>query len=160
MIDPISAVGMATAAFNGIKSAIATGKEISEMGSTLNQWASSIADLDFAHKQAENPPFFKKMFGASDIQQNALEVWAQKQKAQEMRNELRSYISLYYGPSAWDEIVRIEAQMRKDRKQAIYEAEERKQLILEWIVGIIAAGIAITIIGFVIWYIGGTQGKW
>jgi hypothetical protein len=160
MIDPISAVGMATAAYNGIKSAIATGKEISEMGSTLNQWASSIADLDFAHKQAENPPFFKKMFGASDIQQNALEVWAQKQKAQEMRNELRSYISLYYGPSAWDEIVRIEAQMRKDRKQAIYEAEERKQLILEWIVGIIAAGIAITIIGFVIWYIGGTQGKW
>jgi hypothetical protein len=160
MIDPISAVGMATAAYNGIKSAIATGKEISEMGSTLNQWASSIADLDFAHKQAENPPFFKKMFGASDIQQNALEVWAQKQKAQEMRNELRSYISLYYGPSAWDEIVRIEAQMRKDRKQAIYEAEERKQLILEWIVGIIATGIAITIIGFVIWYIGGTQGKW
>lgn len=160
MIDPITAVGMATAAYNGIKSAIATGKEITEMGSTLNQWASSIADLDFAHKQAENPPFFKKMFGSSDIQQNALEVWAQKQKAQEMRNELRSYISLYYGPSAWDEIVRIEAQMRKDRKQAIYEAEERKQLILEWIVGILAAGVAITIIGFVIWYIGGTQGRW
>ena len=160
MIDPISAVGMATAAYNGIKSAIATGKEISEMGSTLNQWATSIADLDFAHKQAENPPFFKKMFGASDIQQNALEVWAQKQKAQEMRNELRSYISLYYGPSAWDEIVRIEAQMRKDRKQAIYEAEERKQLILEWIVGILAAGVAIIIIGFVIWYVGGIQGKW
>jgi len=160
MIDPITAVGMATAAYNGIKSAIATGKEITEMGSTLNQWASSIADLDFAHKQAENPPFFKKMFGASDIQQNALEVWAQKQKAQEMRNELRSYISLYYGPSAWDEIVRIEAQMRKDRKQAIYEAEERKQLILEWIVGILAAGVAIIIIGFVIWYVGGIQGKW
>ena len=160
MIDPITAVGMATAAYNGIKSAIATGKEITEIGSTLNQWASSIADLDFAHKQAENPPFFKKMFGASDIQQNALEVWAQKQKAQEMRNELRSYISLYYGPSAWDEIVRIEAQMRKDRKQAIYEAEERKQLILEWIVGILAAGVAIIIIGFVIWYVGGIQGKW
>ena len=160
MIDPITAVGMATAAYNGIKSAIATGKEITEMGSTLNQWASSIADLDFAHKQAENPPFFKKMFGSSDIQQNALEVWAQKQKAQEMRNELRSYISLYYGPSAWDEIVRIEAQMRKDRKQAIYEAEERKQLILEWIVGILAAGVAIIIIGFVIWYVGGIQGKW
>ena len=160
MIDPITAVGMATAAYNGIKSAIATGKEISEMGSTLNQWASSIADLDFAHKQAENPPFFKKMFGASDIQQNALEVWAQKQKAQEMRNELRSYISLYYGPSAWDEIVRIEAQMRKDRKQAVYEAEERKQMILEWIVGIIAAAVASLIIGFIVWYIGGTQGKW
>ena len=59
MIDPVSAIGMATAAYNGIKSAIATGKEISEMGSTLNQWATSLSDLDFAHKQAQDPPFFK-----------------------------------------------------------------------------------------------------
>ena len=65
MIDPVSAIGMATAAYNGIKSAIATGKEISEMGSTLGQWAGAISDLDFAHRQAENPPFFKKIFGAS-----------------------------------------------------------------------------------------------
>ena len=50
MIDPVSAIGMATAAYNGIKKAIDTGKEISEMGSTLNQWATSLSDLDFAHK--------------------------------------------------------------------------------------------------------------
>ena len=160
MIDPISAVGMATAAYNGIKSAIATGKEISEMGSTLNQWATSIADLDFAHKQAENPPFFKKMFGASEIEQNALEVWAQKKKAQEMREELRSYISLYYGPSSWDEIVRIEGQMRKERKEAVYRAEERKQAILEWTVGLFAAGVGAVILFVVFYYIGVSQGKW
>ena len=160
MIDPISAVGMATAAYNGIKSAIATGKEISEMGSTLNQWASSIADLDFAHKQAENPPFFKKMFGASEIEQNALEVWAQKKKAQNMRDELRSYISLYYGPSAWDEIVRIEADMRKKRKEEAYASEERKQKILEWVAGIGAALVAISIMAGVIYVIGIYQGKW
>ena len=74
MIDPVTAVGMATAAYNGLKSAIATGKEISEMGQTLNQWATSISDLDFAHKQAQDPPMFNKMFGASQIEQKALEV--------------------------------------------------------------------------------------
>jgi len=160
MIDPISAVGMATAAYNGIKSAIATGKEISEMGSTLNQWASSIADLDFAHKQAQDPPFFKKVFGASQIEQNALEVWGQKQKAKEMREELRSYISLYYGPSAWDQIVAIEAQMRKERKEAIYAAEERKQKIIEWLVGLLAFLIGVTILGIIFYFIGAGQGKW
>jgi len=160
MIDPVSAIGMATAAYNGIKQAINTGKEISDMAGTLNQWATSISDLDFAHKQAENPPMFKKLFRASEIEQNALEVWGQKQKAKEMREELRSYISLYYGPSAWDEIVRIEGQMRKERKQAIYEAEERKQLILEWIIGIGLAVITSGVIAAIIWLIGKGQGKW
>jgi len=160
MIDPVSAIGMATAAYNGIKQAINTGKEISDMAGTLNQWATSISDLDFAHKQAENPPMFKKLFRASEIEQNALEVWGQKQKAKEMREELRNYISLYYGPSAWDEIVRIEGQMRKERKQAIYEAEERKQLILEWIIGIGLAVITSGVIAAIIWLIGKGQGKW
>lgn len=160
MIDPVSAIGLATAAYNGIKSAIATGKEIHEMGSTLNQWATSLSDLDFAHKQTQNPPFFKKVFGSNEIEQNALEVWGQKQKAKEMREELRSYISLYYGPSAWDQIVAIEAQMRKERKQAIYEAEERKQRIIEWIVGIALTCVMTAIITFIIWIIGVSQGRW
>ena len=160
MIDPVSAIGMATAAYNGIKKAIETGKEISEMGSTLNQWATSLSDLDFAHKQTQNPPFFKKMFGASEIEQNALEVWGQKQKAKEMRDELRSYISLYYGPSAWDEIVRIESKMRKERKEAIYEAEERKQKMIELLAGIGLSIVAALILFTIFYFIGKSQGKW
>ena len=136
MIDPVSAIGMATAAYRGLKSAIDTGKNLHEMAGTLQQWATSMSDLDFAHRQAENPPMFKKIFGSSQIEQNALEVWGHKQKAKEMREELRSHISLFYGPSAWKEIVEIEAQMRRERKAAVYAAEERKDLILSWIVGI------------------------
>ena len=160
LIDPVSAIGMATAAYNGIKKAISTGKEISDMAGTLNQWATSISDLDFAHKQAENPPFFKKVFGASEIEQNALEVWGQKQKAKEMREELRSYISLYYGPSAWDQIVKIEGEMRKKRKEAVYAAEERRQKILEWTVGIFAALLGSVVLGVIFYFIGVSQGKW
>ena len=160
MIDPVSALGMAAAAYRGIKSAIDTGKELSDMAGTLNQWATSISDLDFAHRQAENPPMFKKIFGSSQIEQNALEVWGHKQKAKEMRDELKSYISFFYGPSAWDEIVAIEAKMRKERKEAVYAAEERKQAILEWTVGIFAAGVGAVILFVVFYYIGVSQGKW
>lgn len=52
-----------------------------------------------------------------------------------MREELRQYISLYYGPSAWDEIVTIESKMRKQRKEMVYAAEERKELMIAWIIG-------------------------
>ena len=160
MIDPVSALGMATAAYRGIKSAIDTGKELSDMAGTLNQWATSISDIDFAHRQAENPPMFKKLFGASQIEQNALEVWGHKQKAKEMRDELKGYISFFYGPSAWDEIVAIEAKMRKERKAAIYAAEERKQAILEWIVGLLAAVSGAALLGLIIYFIGLANGSW
>lgn len=160
MIDPVSAIGMATAAYRGIKSAIDTGKELSDMAGTLNQWATSISDLDFAHRQAENPPMFKKIFGSSQIEQNALEVWGHKQKAKEMRDELKSYISFFYGPSAWDEIVAIEAKMRKERKDAVYAAEERKQAILEFVVGTLAALTGAVILGVIIYIIGISNGNW
>ena len=77
-----------------------------------------------------------------------------------MREEMRKHISFYYGPTAWDEIVKIEAEMRKKRREAEYAAIERKEMILEWIVGIAFAGIAAIVVGFIVWYIGGTQGKW
>ena len=160
MIDPISAIGMATAAYRGIKSAIDTGKELHDMAGTLSQWSTAMSDLDFSHKQAQNPPMFKKLFGASQIEQNALEIWGHKQKAKEMREEMKTHISFYYGPSAWDEIVRIEGQMRKERAREVYAAEERKQLIIEWIVGLTAAGIGGSVLFGIIWGIGRANGAW
>jgi len=160
LIDPVTAIAGATAAYNGLKKMIAVGKDIHDMGSTLSQWAGAMSDLDFAHGKAENPPMFKKIFGASAVEQTALETWGHKQKAKEMREELRSHISLFYGPSAWDEIVRIEAQMRKERREAVYKAEERKQLIIEWVAGIFLALLALATIGGIIWLTGFTKGWW
>ena len=160
MIDPVTAIGMATAAYNGIKKAIDTGKELSDMAGTLNQWATAMSDVDFAHRQAENPPMFKKLFGSSQVEQNALEVWGHKQKAKEMREELKGYISFFYGPGAWKEIVAIEAKMRKERKEAIYAAEERKQAILEWVVGLLLVAAGSSVLAFFIWIFGMSRGTW
>lgn len=160
MIDPVTAIAGATAAYNGIKKAIGVGKELHDMAGTLSQWAGAMSDLDFAHGKAENPPMFKKIFGASQVEQSALEAWGHKQKAKEMREELKSHISLFYGPSAWDEIVRIEGDMRKKRREQVYAAEERKQKIIEWIVGILLASALSAVLGFIIYMIGLGNGSW
>ena len=160
MIDPVSAIGLASAAYRGIKAAVSTGKELHDMAGTLSQWASAMSDLDFSHKQAENPPMFKKMFGASKIEANALEIWGHKQKAKELREDLRSHISLYYGPSAWEEIVRIEGQMRKKRAAEVYAIEERNQMIIEWIVGIVMAVALASVLGGIVYITGAGTGKW
>mgnify|MGYP000729709535 FL=1 len=151
---------MATGAFNTIKSAINAGKDIQSMTTQLGQWGKAMSDLDYAHKKAEKPPMFKKLFGASAIEQNALEVWGHKQKAKEMREELRSYISALYGPSAWDEIVHMEVQMRKEQKRAVYEAEEARERLVNIVVATIAIIVVVGVSSFIIYAIGENQGKW
>jgi hypothetical protein len=158
MVDPVTAIGLATTAFNGIKQAISVGKDIQDMGSQLGQWSKAISDLDYAHKKAEKPAWFKKLGGG--VEATAMEVWMHKQKAKEMREELRQYISLYYGPSAWDEIVHIEAKMRKEQKEAVYAAEERKELILAWVIGILAVAVGLGLLGVILYFIGVGQGRW
>jgi hypothetical protein len=157
MIDPFTAMAAATAAFNGIKKAVAVGKDISSMGSTLSSWSKAVSDLDFLEQKAQKPPMYK-MF--SDTQSNALEIWSQKQKLKEMREELRSHISFVYGPSAWDEIVRIEAQQRKEQRQAVYDKQEAiDNLINVAIIGlIILAGVGSVILAM--YLVGAKQGKW
>lgn len=160
MIDPVSAIGIATAAYKGIKSAVSTGKELHDMAGTLANWAGAMSDLDFAHKQAQNPPMFKKLFGSSQIEQNALEVWGHKQKAKEMREEMKTHISFYYGPSAWDEIVKIEGDMRKKRKEVVYAAEERRQKIMEIIFAGVTVVVGSLVLGLIVYIIGLSNGSW
>jgi hypothetical protein len=157
MIDPFTAMAAATAAFNGIKKAVAVGKDISSLGSTLSSWSKAVSDLDFLEQKAQKPPMYK-MF--SDTQSNALEIWSQKQKLKEMREELRSHISFVYGPSAWDEIVRIEAQQRKEQRQAVYDKQEAiDNLINVAIIGlIILAGVGSVILAM--YLVSAKQGKW
>ena len=66
-----------------------------------------------------------------------------KKKAEDMRNELKQIISFTRGPSAWEELLRTEADIRKKRQQAIYDQQERRRKILEWI----AIGVLVLVVG-------------
>ena len=158
MIDPFTAISLATTAFNGIKSAINTGKDIQSMGAQLGQWGKAISDLDFAHQKAQKPPWYKALGGG--VEANVMEIWTHKQKAKEMREELRSYISALYGPSAWDEIVHMEVQMRKEQREAVYAAQEKKEAIVNAIIVTISVVAMLGLMSIVIYFIGAGQGKW
>jgi hypothetical protein len=156
-MDPFTAMAAATAAFKGIKKAVDVGKDISSMGQTLSQWSKAVSDLDFLEKKAQKPPMYK-MF--SDTQANALEIWTQKQKLKEMREELKEYISFVYGPSAWKEIVRIEGQQRKAQRDAVYA---QKEFIDNCINGVIIGLMLLAGVGallVVLYLVGAKQGKW
>ena len=139
MIDPITAISAASAAFTYLKKGIAVGKDLQDMGGHLSKWAGAIADLDFAEKQNRKPAWYKTLGGG--VQAEAMEIFAAKQKAANMRAELKDYISVMYGPSKWQEILEIEADLRKQKREHEHRRMEIKQSIIEW-----SAGIALFIL--------------
>ena len=158
MIDPISVIAGATAAYNGIKKACEMGKEISSFTGAISQFAKANADIDFLEQKTKNPSLYHKMF--SSHQADALEIWSQKQKLKEMRTEVQNHISFVYGPSAWKEIVRIEAQQRKQQRALVYERQEFIDNLINGIIITIITVIGLGICGVVIYFVGKSQGKW
>jgi|TARA_R100000005_G_C4976647_1_gene187805 hypothetical protein len=144
-MDPISAIGIATTAYNAIKRGFKVGKEIEGMSKDLGRWMGAIQDVKEGHNKAKG-----RSFGS--VEEEALESFAALKKAQQMENELRNFVNLSYGPNAWAEVVRIQAQIRLKKKAALKEAQRKKERMIEYVA--IGALIVILISFFsVVFYI-------
>lgn len=147
MVDPVSAMAIAGAAFNTLKKGVSIGRDIESMGKSLSQWMSAVSDIDRAHHEAKNPPIFKKIFNAKSVEQEAIELFTQKKQLQNQRDELRRLINLMCGPNAWQELLRMEADIRKQRKETLYAQREARKQFVE-VISIIF--LVLTVSGFFI----------
>ena len=57
----------------------------------------AISDVNQAEKDAKNPPLYKKVFNGSSIEEEAMNAFAAKKKAEEMEYELKQYIMFTHG---------------------------------------------------------------
>ena len=153
LIDPVTAIAGATAAFNAIKSGFSVGRDIESMAGDLGRWMSHVSDIKKAEELNKKPPLFKKLFQAGSVEEEALQIFMAKKKAADMRDQLRQIIVATRGPSAWDELIKTEADIRKKRQEAIYAQQERRQQVLEIVgIGFLMIVIAGALIGFAYLY--------
>ena len=149
-MDPVSAMATASAAFGALKKGFAVGRDVESMVGDLSRWMGALSDIDQAEKEAKNPPIFKKLFNGKSVEQEAIEAFAAKRKAQAQRDELKQWISLTLGKSAWDELIRMEGNIRKQRQETLYRQRERRQKFVEICVIILAILVgAAALVGFV-----------
>ena len=151
MIDPISAVATASAAFSVIKKGFQMGRDIESMSGDLGRWMGAVSDIKKADEYAKNPPLFKKLFASGSVEEEAMNSFLAKKKAEDMREELRNIISFTRGPSAWQELIQTEANIRKKRQEAIYAQEEYRQKVIEWVAIAFAVLTILGMIGFFGW---------
>ena len=162
MPDPITigaALSAANMAFNGLKSMISTGREIQDCAGQLSKWASAMSDITYLESKAkEKPSLWKTMRGS--VEAEALEACTAKKQADHLRSELKSYISAYWGPSHWEGLVKLEGQIRKERKEQLYRKQEALDAIMSWIIGSVIAVVGAGILGGIIFLVGAAQGRW
>jgi preprotein translocase subunit Sss1 len=150
-MDPVTAMATASAAFGAIKKGFQVGRDIEQMASDLGRWMGALSDIEQAEKEAKNPPIFKKLFAGKSVEQEAFEAFAAKSKAQKQRDELKTWIQYTMGQSKWDELIRMEATIRKERQETLYRQRERRQKFIEIIVISLAGIIAVGFLGSLIY---------
>jgi len=150
MIEISVAIAGAQAAYSFLKKGVSVGRDLQDMGQQLQQWANCMADIDQAEKMADKPPWYKAL--GSGTQAQAMEVFLARKQAQKMRDDLRELIShpAILGPSHWQEFLRIEAEIRKQKREHEFRKMEIKQTIMEWIAGVFLFILGVgALVGFV-----------
>ena len=155
MLDPASiatAVSLSTAAFNNIKKAFAMGRDIEQMGGDLSRWMKASSDIDNAVSTSKHPPFYKKMLSGDSVEEAAMKSLVAKKTLEKQRYELQNYIQFKFGTKAWDDLLRMEGQIRKQRTELIYKRQAIKQKIIEAVCIFL---LIFTVIGFIffVWWL-------
>ena len=143
-MDPLTitaAMSVANSAFNAIKQGFAAAKDIESMASDVGRWMGAVSDIDNAEKQAKNPPLFGKLFKAGSIEEAALAAYAAKKKLEEQRYELKVFLNMTYGPQAYNDLLAMEGQIRKQRQETIYKQQQLRRQIGEGVIWLLVACI-------------------
>lgn len=149
-MDPVTALATASTAFNLIKKGFQMGKDVESMYGDIGRWMGAVSDVNHAEKMSKNPPLFKKLFAGSSVEQEAMDAFAAKKKAEAMEEELRNWINLTHGPNAWSDLLKMQAKIRKQRQEQLYAQQELRARMLN-IAGVI---FLCTLVGAVIMWLG------
>ena len=143
-MDPITAITAATAAFNTIKKGFEVGRDIESMYGDIGRWMTSVEAVDKEAKKAKSGK-------AMSVEEEALEIFAHQKKVKAMEEELRTFINLSHGPNAWNEVLRIQAEIRKKRKEAILRAKRERENLIMWILIGLGGLCSLWVVFYVIW---------
>ena len=113
----------------------------------IGRWMGAVSDVNQSVKMANNPPVFKKLFAGSSVEQEAMDAFAAKKKAEAMEEELRNWINLTHGPNAWQDLLKMQVKIRKQRQETLYKQAELRRNLLQ-VVGIVL--LAIVFVGSIV----------
>ena len=136
------------------------GRELESMSQDLSRWMGAVSDIDNAHKSAKNPSLLKKVMNGKRIEQEAIEAFTAKTQLEQQRADLRTFIQYSYGQSKWDELLRMEADIRKRRQKEVYDKQKFKEKVITIVALVIVLSVGIGLLGLFVYSLMGLDRGW
>ena len=135
MIDPITAFGVATTAFKGIKALVNAGREVEDVTSQIGKWFGAVADYQHAatEKKKANDRGIKKFLAPQSIEQEALEYVMQRKKIREMEKELKDMLTWgNYPAGIYEEMIQASRRIKREREREVHRRERAKRELITY----------------------------
>lgn len=137
MPDPIS---IAVASFGAIKAGVAAGKEIQSLAKDIGSLWDSIDAVKQDHNKKKNSPL------NLSVNEEAMQTFMAKKQAEDLEADLRQIIIYSRGISAWQELIRLRGEIRKERAAAkAAKARQRREMLETIGISVLALAIIATI---------------
>ena len=123
MIDPITALSLASAAFTGIKKAVQLGKDVEDIYRALSKWAGHISDVHehMNENKPKKPGLFDKIGFSKSTTQEAFDDIIAKKKIKDMEDQIRHMFTWgelhHLGLDGYREFIRRRRQIKEDREK-------------------------------------------
>ena len=142
-MDPITAFAAATAAFNTIKKGFEFGRDVESMYGDIGRWMNANEAIHHGHHSAK-----KRNVGS--VEEEALETFGVLKKAKKMEDELRNWLIATHGLNAWNDLLRIQAAIRKKRKEEAERKKREMEATIKWVFG----GFIFLVVSFIVIWVG------
>ncbi len=137
-MEPIS---VAVAAFAAIKSGVKLGKDAQSMMQDIGKMWGAIDEVRGEHKKKKKSPF-------TSANEEALETFAALKKAEDLERELEKVVKMTRGFYAWQELLKIRGQIKRERMEA---EQARKAKAAQQMELAAAVALFITLVCCMIW---------
>ena len=137
----VTALAGLTAAFNAIRKGVQIGQHLEGVAKDLSRWGKACADFDLVEKQIRRPPWYRALGGGVEAQ--AMEIFEQRKQLAAQRKEMKDWICAILGPSSQEELLAIEANIRKQKREREWRRIELRQKIIEWVAGVFLSAICV-----------------
>ena len=148
MLDPVSALAIATSAFNLLKKGISAGRELEDMAGQLGTWFGAVSDVKSAEEEAKDPPLFRKLIAKGSVEQEAMQALLARKKIEQQEKELRELIVWRWGVEEYTAMMRDRTRIKDTRAKAIQNQRRKMRklianvLTITAILGLVGAIVA------------------
>ena len=159
-MDPLTALSLATAAFQGVKKVVQAGKDAEDIYKQLSKWAGHISDLnEFINEKDDKPRkpgIFEKIGFKKSATGEAFDQIIAKRKVKEMEDEIRHMFTWgelhHLGLDGYREFIQRRRKIKEERAKLIYDQRRRKRKFLKMCRDITIGTTIVLFSAWIMWF--------